>query len=78
LRRANTPPGASAWHIIRGDLHNDRAGGSPAPLSRMTGTPSSEPVPVALFWLAGILSAFLNNTPTYLEFLKLVGTDPAA
>ena len=36
-----------------------------------------EPVPVAYFWLTGLLSAFLDNAPTYLVFFELAGGDPA-
>ena len=32
----------------------------------------------AFFWLTGILSAFLDNAPTYLVFFQLAGGDPAA
>jgi Na+/H+ antiporter NhaD/arsenite permease-like protein len=48
-----------------------------APLLRLTSDASGQPVPAAFFWLAGILSAFLDNTPTYLVFLKLIGNEPA-
>lgn len=30
----------------------------------------------AFFWLAGMLSSFLDNTPTYLAFFNLAGGDP--
>ena len=36
------------------------------------GTPNE----VAYFWLTGILSAFLDNVPTYLVFFELAGGDP--
>ena len=35
------------------------------------------PHPVAYFWLTGILSAFLDNAPTYLVFFQLAGGDAA-
>ena len=35
------------------------------------------PHQVAYFWLTGILSAFLDNAPTYLVFFKLAGGNPA-
>lgn len=38
-------------------------------------TPLSSPL--AYFWLTGILSAFLDNAPTYLIFFRLAGDDPA-
>jgi Na+/H+ antiporter NhaD/arsenite permease-like protein len=34
------------------------------------------PHEAAYFWLAGILSAFLDNAPTYLVFFELAGGDP--
>jgi Na+/H+ antiporter NhaD/arsenite permease-like protein len=36
------------------------------------------PDPVAYFWLSGILSAFLDNAPTYLVFFELAGGDASA
>jgi len=36
---------------------------------------AGEPVPAAYFWLTGILSAFLDNAPTYLVFFGLAGND---
>jgi Na+/H+ antiporter NhaD/arsenite permease-like protein len=36
------------------------------------------PHEVAYFWLTGILSAFLDNAPTYLVFFELAGGDPQA
>jgi len=37
-----------------------------------------EPWPFAYFWLAGLLSAFLDNAPTYLVFFEMAGIRPAA
>jgi Na+/H+ antiporter NhaD/arsenite permease-like protein len=37
-----------------------------------------QPHQVAYFWLTGILSAFLDNAPTYLVFFELAGGDAAA
>lgn len=37
-----------------------------------------QPLPPAFFWLTGLLSAFLDNAPTYLVFFGLSGVDPAA
>lgn len=37
-----------------------------------------QPLPPAFFWLTGVLSAFLDNAPTYLVFFGLSGVDPAA
>jgi Na+/H+ antiporter NhaD/arsenite permease-like protein len=57
-----------------------RAGldGPLAPLLRLTTNAAGAPVPLAFFWLSGVLSAYLDNTPTYLVFFKLAGSDPAA
>ena len=35
-----------------------------------------KPNEVAFFWLTGVLSAFLDNAPTYLVFFQLAGGDP--
>ena len=35
------------------------------------------PHEVAYFWVTGLLSAFLDNAPTYLVFFQLAGGDPA-
>jgi Na+/H+ antiporter NhaD/arsenite permease-like protein len=35
--------------------------------------PGGEPHEAAFFWLAGLLSAFLDNAPTYLVFFELAG-----
>ena len=40
--------------------------------------PSGEHHEPAFFWLTGILSAFLDNAPTYLVFFQLAGGDAAA
>jgi Na+/H+ antiporter NhaD/arsenite permease-like protein len=40
-------------------------------------TPSGEPHELAYFWLTGVLSAFLDNAPTYLVFFQLAGGDAA-
>jgi Na+/H+ antiporter NhaD/arsenite permease-like protein len=34
--------------------------------------------PVLCFWLAGLLSAFLDNAPSYLVFFDLAGIRPEA
>jgi Na+/H+ antiporter NhaD/arsenite permease-like protein len=48
-----------------------------APLLRVLAEPDGTPHEVAFFWLAGALSAFLDNAPTYLVFFELAGGDPA-
>ncbi len=44
---------------------------------RLTLDGAGDPRPAAYFWLAGILSALLDNAPTYLVFFKLAGLHPA-
>jgi Na+/H+ antiporter NhaD/arsenite permease-like protein len=48
-----------------------------APLLRLATDPAGQPNPVAFFWLAGVLSGFLDNAPTYLVFFQLAGEHPA-
>ncbi len=45
-------------------------------LGLVTGA-AGEPLPAAYFWLTGLLSAFLDNTPTYLVFFGMAGGDAA-
>jgi Na+/H+ antiporter NhaD/arsenite permease-like protein len=45
-------------------------------LSAVT-TENGRPNEVAYFWLTGLLSAFLDNAPTYLVFFELAGGDAA-
>ncbi len=42
-----------------------------APLLRLTSDAGGQPRPFAYFWLTGLLSAFLDNAPTYLVFFEL-------
>lgn len=44
-------------------------------LSVVTG-PDGSPREVAYFWFTGLMSAFLDNAPTYLLFFELAGGDP--
>jgi Na+/H+ antiporter NhaD/arsenite permease-like protein len=39
-------------------------------------TPTGAPREVAYFWSTGLMSAFLDNAPTYLVFFELAGGDP--
>jgi len=52
-----------------------RAGpeGAFAPLVALVTSPSGAPNDLAYFWLAGGLSSFLDNAPTYLVFFELAG-----
>ena len=49
-----------------------------APLLALTSDAAGRPSPLAYFWLAGLLSGFLDNAPTYLVFFNMAGGDPAA
>jgi Na+/H+ antiporter NhaD/arsenite permease-like protein len=55
-----------------------RAGmdGPLVPLLRLTLDAAGQPRAIAYFWLTGILSAFLDNAPTYLVFFELAGLRP--
>ena len=45
-------------------------------LVHLASRPDGSPDNVAYFWLAGGLSSFLDNAPTYLVFFELAGGDP--
>jgi len=47
-------------------------------LLRAVTEPDGKPNEVAYFWLTGVLSAFLDNAPTYLVFFELAGGDARA
>jgi Na+/H+ antiporter NhaD/arsenite permease-like protein len=49
-----------------------------APLLRLTRDAAGQPIPLLYFWLSGLLSAFLDNAPTYLVFFDLAGIRPEA
>ncbi|HEY2132256.1 MAG TPA: sodium:proton antiporter, partial [Acetobacteraceae bacterium] len=53
------------------------AAGPLAPLVSVITDAAGRPIPLAYFWLTGLLSAFLDNAPTYLVFFQLAGDDPA-
>ncbi len=42
---------------------------------RLTSDAAGQPSALAYFWLTGILSAFLDNAPTYLIFFQMAGGD---
>jgi Na+/H+ antiporter NhaD/arsenite permease-like protein len=50
--------------------------GAFAPLVRLVTGESGQPDNGMYFWLAGTLSSFLDNAPTYLVFFSLAGGDP--
>lgn len=49
-----------------------------APLLRLSRDNAGQNNPLIFFWLTGILSALLDNAPTYLVFFKLAGIRPPA
>ena len=51
--------------------------GALAAVVKLANAQGGQPVPAAYFWLSGVLSAFLDNAPTYLVFFELAGGDPA-
>lgn len=53
-------------------LHAGRSGTFAWLLDAVT-TPSGAPREVAYFWFTGLMSAFLDNAPTYLLFFELAG-----
>ncbi|MBF9233236.1 sodium:proton antiporter [Microvirga sp. BT350] len=54
------------------------ASGAFAPLVALVTNPDGSANNAAYFWLAGGLSSFLDNAPTYLVFFELAGGDPQA
>ncbi len=48
-----------------------------AAVARAVTGPDGQPLPWAYFWFSGVLSAFLDNAPTYLVFFNLAGGDAA-
>jgi Na+/H+ antiporter NhaD/arsenite permease-like protein len=53
-------------------------GGPLAPLLRLSRDGGGQNLPLMYFWLTGILSALLDNAPTYLVFFELAGIRPTA
>lgn len=53
------------------------AAGPFAPAIALLVHPDGTPHAAAYFWTTGLLSAFLDNAPTYLVFFELAGGDPA-
>lgn len=49
--------------------------GAFAPVVALVSGGDGQPVPAAYFWATGLLSAFLDNAPTYLVFFNLAGGD---
>jgi Na+/H+ antiporter NhaD/arsenite permease-like protein len=71
----------AAIFITIGPVEAMLRAGPHGPLSGLLGLSrdgDGQPWPMAYFWLTGILSAFLDNAPTYLVFFELAGIRPAA
>lgn len=47
-----------------------------ATVLKLVTRPDGTPEPLAYFWATGLLSAFLDNAPTYLVFFRMAGDDP--
>jgi Na+/H+ antiporter NhaD/arsenite permease-like protein len=59
-----------ALAILKAGMH-----GALAPVVGLVTGPGGEPINAAYFWLAGGLSSFLDNAPTYLVFFNIAGGD---
>ena len=71
----------AAIFITIGPVIDDAAGGHGRPAGAAAAAyagAAGQPRPLAYFWLTGLLSAFLDNAPTYLVFFELAGIRPAA
>jgi Na+/H+ antiporter NhaD/arsenite permease-like protein len=52
--------------------------GALAPVVALASAADGQPHDAAYFWMTGLLSAFLDNAPTYLVFFNMAGGDPQA
>ncbi len=71
----------AAIFITIGPVEAMLRAGADGPLSALLSLSrdgAGQPWPIAYFWLTGILSAFLDNAPSYLVFFELAGIRPAA
>ena len=59
-------------------LQAGRSGALASIVALVTDSATGEPRYVMYLWITGILSAFLDNAPTYLVFFNLAGGDPVA
>jgi len=59
-------------------LQAGRTGALAGVVDLVTDSATGQPRQVLYFWTTGLLSAFLDNAPTYLVFFNLAGGDPAA
>src|SRR5581483_2199200 len=62
---------APVLEMLQAGLHGPFAG-----VLRLTQDAAGQPRPAAYFWFAGVLSAFLDNAPTYLVFFNMAGLHP--
>ncbi len=70
----------AAIFITIGPVLTMLAAGREGPLAAvlaLTTDAKGAPSPLAYFWIAGLLSAFLDNAPTYLVFFQMAGDDAA-
>ena len=49
--------------------------GAPGSMIALVGDSEGNPRPTVAYWMCGLLSAFLDNAPTYLVFFNLAGGD---
>ena len=71
----------AAIFITIGPVTDMLRAGMDGPLSsllHLTSDTAGQPRPLIYFWLTGVLSAFLDNAPTYLVFFELAGLQPPA
>ena len=59
-------------------LHAGRSGPLAGIVDLVTDGATGQPRQIMYFWMTGLLSAFLDNAPTYLVFFNLAGGDPGA
>ena len=74
LRSLNLKGLAIASTPVMAMLHAGKDGAFAWLLTLLT-APDGSPRAVAYFWVTGVLSAFLDNAPTYLVFFELAGGD---
>lgn len=68
----------AALFITIGPVLNMLAAGFDGPLAALlhvTTDADGRPLALPIFWVTGVLSAFLDNAPTYLVFFQLAGDD---
>ena len=63
---------------VFGDFESRRNRRIGLPLFLLVHDAAGNPINVMYFWMSGILSAFLDNAPTYLVFFNMAGGDAQA